>query len=731
MKKKIKTRNNSNEDVRSLMLHLESEYRKANISEGHYKELKEKYQKMLKDHGKEYHRIENEKKIEIHKKELRKEVEPEEEEEVEEENEEVKPEEAEEHLKKVEQVAEKEMAEAPKGGKKGFLKSIFGKNKEEAPKEETLTEEKTVEMKSSEQPKTDTSKKGKKEEKEEEIIEITPEVIERLAQQVKEQSESPQEENKEEGKEKKGGFLKGLFGKKKEVNEASAETKTEIAQTETASEIVSEPVRESRASTNNYDVEIEKIKVMLDIVKETGRVTDETIRNVSESVGEIRSMVFQADAELKENAIKMEKLEDEISEVKPQEISKKIREFDEIFEKHQLQLEMIEKKTSDAGEKTNKILEMLRSIGGIENLVNINSQIQKKLNDINEAMKYIERIGTKTEKMFIDLNKGLQDLVLIKAKQDDFNESLKDMIKNMDALNVKFEGYVTKKDLDVFREDNILIKKQIDDIKKVLPIVELKLPESIINLRKEREDIRMLVESLEDQMMRGKITSIEFDAMKKANMEKLEDIRIELEKEWKKVGELAPPKEGEQAVEPSGKIEEKVEATAETPKEEKAVSEGKPEKKGNDGKKENEEDEETEETGEEEGKEAPKGEKKGFLKTIFGKNTEEAPKEGEPKEEKTVEEANEEVSEEEPEETEEVEEEPEAEEVKEEKTEKHKVSKKEPVEKKPVYKKPVKKKIIKPKKVAKPTKPKQPKKKIVKTESKRKADILSSLKSLS
>ena len=103
MKKKIKTRNNSNEDIRSLMLHLESEYRKANISEKHYKELNEKYQKMLKGHDKEHHRIEHEKKIEVHKKELQKEIEPEEE--VEEEN-----------TKENEEVIEEEFEEEEVGG---------------------------------------------------------------------------------------------------------------------------------------------------------------------------------------------------------------------------------------------------------------------------------------------------------------------------------------------------------------------------------------------------------------------------------------------------------------------------------------------------------------------------------------------------------------------------------------------------------------------------------------
>jgi len=647
MEKKIHKIKDSKEDVRHLLLHLESEYRKANISEKQYKELKEKYQRILKD-NKKIKEQSSEKKLHKHPTVKEHEIHKEEPAKVEEKTEETKPEEieAEEHLKQIEEEAKKEMTQPVNEEKKGIFKSLFGRKKElEKPEEkpvETKKEEKEIENKegdeevpkveekpekkggffksilskkkeeikteekteapeeepeeeteekeeSDEESDKDPPKKNAKKEKEEEITEITPEVIERLAQQAKEQSEEKPEEEKSE--KKKGGFFKSILGKKKEEPEEKkeaepqqtgatqqAETKNEVQNTE-----VSEP-RESKSATSNYDVEIEKLKVMLDSVKETSHVTDESIRNVSEGVGEIRSMVFQADAELKENAIKMEKIEDEISEIKPQEIAKKLREFGETFEKHQLQLEMLDKKSADASEKINKVLEMLKAIGGIENLINVNKEVQKKLEDINEAMKYIERIGTKTEKMFIDLNKGLQDLIFIKAKQDDFNESLKDIIKNIDGLNVKFESYITKKDLDSFKEDDALIKKQIEDIKKILPVADLKLPESLVNLRKEREDISLFLDSLEDQYANGKILKLEYENIKSANMRRLEEIRTKIEGEWKKVEEmLKAPEKVETASQEVEKIEGEKKAEEETgeetPVEGEKAEEIKPEKK--------------------------------------------------------------------------------------------------------------------------------------------------------
>jgi hypothetical protein len=482
---------------------------------------------------------------------------------------------------------------------------------------------------------------------------------------------------------------------------------------------------------------------MLDTVKESARVTDETIRNVSESIGEIRSMVFQVDAELKENSIKMEKIEDDITEVRPQEIAKKIREFNDKFEKNQLKFEMLERKTSDSGEKINKIFEMLKSIGGVENLVNVNKEIQQKINDIKEAMKYIERIGTKTEKIFVDLNKGLQDLVIIRAQQEDFNESLKDMVKNIDGLNVKFEGYITKKDLDSFKEDNILIKKQIEDIKKVLPIAELKLPESIINLRKEREDIKLLLDSLEDQTNKGKISKIDYEAMKNANMKKLENIRVDLEKEWKKIGKLLniPEKEGSAEEKPEEIKEEKVEEkkeevkqvieskTEEKPEEEVLPAEEKKkplkeEKKSRKVKKEIKEEKKVEKSEKVEAEAAKVKEeeiknkeieeikkKMEYIKETFEKKKKESifneeTKAEEPKEEKIVEETEKEVVKKE---------EPKKEVKVKKKTEPHKV---------------IKKVVVKKTKTKKPIMIKKKRKNII-SEEKRKSEILKGLKRIS
>jgi hypothetical protein len=463
-------------DVKNLMSHLEDEYRKANVSEKSYQELREKYSEQIEK---------LEKKAGIKKdkpkKKIAKEKVP-----IEEENEEAEePAETEESEEVPAEIEKKEEEPKEKGKPKiGFLSKLLKKN--EKPKEVPAETEKKEGK-----PKKDEIEVG-------EVEEMTPEVIEKLAQQVAEQS--------------------GVTGEQIAAEEAQ-EAKTE--------------------PETSGDIEIEKLKVMIEGIRETNRTTEETIRNLSESIGEIRSMVFQADGSLKETSLKLEKIETDIAEVKPKEIEKKFRELSTTVENFQMQFEKMDKKSEDLADKINKVYEILKAIGGIENLINLNKDIQVKISDIKEALSYTERLSSKTEKIFIDLSRNLDEFAVYKSRQDGLDETVKDELKAIDAINVKFDSYPTKKDLENINSDISVIRKQIEEISKILPAIQTKLPEIIEKLKKEKEDILMFLEFSEQQAKIGAIGRGDFELSKQKNMQRLEEIDKQLQKEWEDFKEIA------------------------------------------------------------------------------------------------------------------------------------------------------------------------------------------------
>jgi len=190
-------------------------------------------------------------------------------------------------------------------------------------------------------------------------------------------------------------------------------------------------------------------------------------------------------------------------------------------------------------------------------------------------LKYTERIALKTEKTFIDLNKSLEDITLYKAKQEGLEESVKDLLKSVDEINARFENISTKKDLESIKSDILLIQKQIEEINKVLPIVKTRLPETIENLKREKDDILLFLNSLEDQLKSGVISVGEYEEVKKKNLQRLAEVNRELEKQWKLVEEIltkgAPEIKEEKSLEEVGEQKQELREAVEAQEKEEKI----------------------------------------------------------------------------------------------------------------------------------------------------------------
>ena len=71
-------------------------------------------------------------------------------------------------------------------------------------------------------------------------------------------------------------------------------------------------------------MDIEKVRAVVSTLREMEKDKEEMINELSENIGEIRSLFFQRDASIKETISKVEKLEDIVKEIKPQKFLKKL-----------------------------------------------------------------------------------------------------------------------------------------------------------------------------------------------------------------------------------------------------------------------------------------------------------------------------------------------------------------------------------------------------------------------
>lgn len=478
------------ENLKSMLEYNEEEFRKASISEKTYKEVKEGYEKRMKE-------------------------------------------------------LEQKISAGGKGEKKGFGKFFSGlkkgdkkkeDKKQEPNKEENDKEDEDVESENEEDNDEKEFDSGNSEKEDSDSEEPEKDEVKEQLQENKKKSEKKEEDKKENIKPASSTqeTKKVKTTRNKDENVLSDDEMQSLMPAAAAGAPIEEVVPEPEGQEKKADVsiEMEKLKTLVDTVRESKKASDETMQTIFESVGEIRSMSFQLDANIREITTKFEKIEDEVSELKPQKIMKKFEEISKNFETHNLSLEKLTTKTDDMSAKLKKVEDNMKTIGNLENLSNINKDIQKRLQEINEVYKYIERISMKNEKVFIDLNKSMNDFIIYKSRQDNVEEVTKDLAKAIDGLGVKIEYSATKKELESFRGDVLVLQKQIKELGEALPIINTKLPESIESLNKKREDIQIFLNSLESSLKAGRIKATEYEQIKAKNTESLKDIDESLKTEW-------------------------------------------------------------------------------------------------------------------------------------------------------------------------------------------------------
>ncbi len=288
-----------------------------------------------------------------------------------------------------------------------------------------------------------------------------------------------------------------------------------------------------------FNVELERLKTTLEGIKENKTATDERMHMLTDGLAELRSNVFQREAGIRDHEMKLTKMKEMVDEIEPQKITKEFIKRDKTYSDIELRVEKVEVKANDIVKSVGEINALLKSIGGLENIASMDHEISKKLEKVREINTAVERLASKTEKIFIEMNKRLEKFNIYEARQDNMSEILNDMIKNFDGLNIKFESYVEKKDMTTLKEDMADIQKKIEELRKIMkkavPFADVQIPEELVSLQAEREDIESLLSSVEYEHEKKQIADSEYLSIKEKNEARLKEIKEKIRDAVKKL----------------------------------------------------------------------------------------------------------------------------------------------------------------------------------------------------
>lgn len=354
--------------------------------------------------------------------------------------------------------------------------------------------------------------------------------------------------------------LSRLFGKKKE--EESVEKKKEKEKEgegekftgfKTAQPQPQPKVEPKSNFAEKYLIELERIKALLETFKESKRVMDERIQRLSESIGEIRSMVMQRESDFRKLEADFHAIVDVISELKPQKYLKELEKIRAKVSSFETKVEKVEVMSTEALRNVKRLNEVLMSIGNLENLASMNKILTEKMKEIETLSRNIQKISQNVERIYMEFKTRLDEFDLLKSKVSMIESDILDIRKNLDELIMKSTEFVDKKEFGALRDTIGTLEQAVAELEKSVKE----------NVSEEKETILELLKSLEEEFREGKISEEDYLRMKEENLKKLRELerktplRIKTKKEEK--AESQEPKELPKELTPKRELEKKEE----------------------------------------------------------------------------------------------------------------------------------------------------------------------------
>lgn len=207
--------------------------------------------------------------------------------------------------------------------------------------------------------------------------------------------------------------------------------------------------------------EVEKIECKIEVLEGIGEELNHRIASISEEVGDLRRMIRDKEQSQKELEINFEKVRDAVEQIEPLKIVKGVEKLSAEIEKTSARVERNEQLFRNFDEEIKKVREVLSRFKSFENLVDLEKKVNEKVSKIEKAERYTERIVSKAEGIFADLN---EKLLALKDKLDTITKVdnlIKNLVKEIDQLSLKLEKDVMKtEDLNKLKQS---LEKKIEE----------------------------------------------------------------------------------------------------------------------------------------------------------------------------------------------------------------------------------------------------------------------------
>jgi len=245
---------------------------------------------------------------------------------------------------------------------------------------------------------------------------------------------------------------------------------------------------------------VEKIESKFDIISDLEKGMNERMSDLSERIGELRSMILERERTIDEVSSDITKIKDIVHEIEPRIYMAEL----EKQKKNTLQLDAKVEKLEDVvrviREEIKRSRDKLDKISGLESLSKFYKDIEKKKTEVEDRVMRVRQLTSKSESIFVELSEKLADISNLKKRIDSLEDLTENVMKDSDRVMVKLEklekmGTIPK---DIMGEGPTWLKDEIENLGKNM---EKKFSDRFDGIDRAIMELRTELNSIKDKQL--------------------------------------------------------------------------------------------------------------------------------------------------------------------------------------------------------------------------------------
>jgi chromosome segregation ATPase len=208
-----------------------------------------------------------------------------------------------------------------------------------------------------------------------------------------------------------------------------------------------ESIPRGRGDEEDLVMSVERIQAKIETIEDLRQATEEKISRLSEEIGELRSSILERDKTFNRVEGGFERVKEIFEELQPKKIRAELDKREDETEKIGAKVESFESRISEMKKNIAEVVSIMEKIKDIKNVIAVSETIGRKMAKIEEDKKDMAKTAARVESMFSELTEKMSEFHNYRDKIEFSSESMHDMMKSMDMVEVKLDNALTKDDM--------------------------------------------------------------------------------------------------------------------------------------------------------------------------------------------------------------------------------------------------------------------------------------------